>query len=255
MFDARKATVDKFVGVRFFDIKGDGGELAGKGWVLDHSYLGAIDTAASIKGLRLRSGNMQVGEADVLEDLFTESRFNAWVVGEFHVLDDRILPNGRRDHFEQNVHFTNLLNQIRPIAVELSRRCRQSSIRRNVLRQFALGSDQVLHGLAVLRQAAVGGVERRKIVKEIKKELVRIEGVTRHHALENDEKQRLTRALDRYRRQLGSVDPEKQHKVFGGMSPRDKKLLGRLCSLIYECSTNKSAAKVLIDRVLSKLQD
>jgi molecular chaperone HtpG len=252
-FDARKSTIDSFVGVRFFDIKDDRGELAAKGWVLDHRYLGAIDTAASIKGLRLRSGNMQVGEGDVLQDLFTEPRFNTWVVGEFHVFDDRILPNGRRDHFEQNVHFTNLRNQILPIAVELSRRCRHSSIRRNVFRQFELGCNQIIHGLAVLRQGAVGDAERRKIAKGIEKDITRLEAVTKHSALEDDERKKLLRTLHRYQQRLISINSAKQHKVLVAMTPRDKKLVTRVCSLIYECSVNKSAAKVLVDRVLSKL--
>jgi molecular chaperone HtpG len=252
-FDARQSVVDQFVGVRFFDVKGDGGELAAKGWVLDHGYYGAIDTTASIKGLRLRSGNMQVGEADVLEELFTEPRFNAWVVGEFHVLDDRILPNGRRDHFEQNVHFSSLLGQIRPIAHDLSRRCRQSSIRRNILRQLEASSNDVIHSLAVLRQAAIGRADRKKVAREISKELKRIEKLGTHTVLEGDQKKRVVRTLHRYRQQLASFNHEEEHDVLAGMNPREKSVLTRVCSLIYECSTNKAAGKVLIDRVLSKL--
>jgi molecular chaperone HtpG len=57
-FQARKGVRDQFAEVQFFDIEGNGGELAATGWVLDQGYLGAIDSAASIKGLRLRSGNI-----------------------------------------------------------------------------------------------------------------------------------------------------------------------------------------------------
>src|SRR5207247_2042355 len=81
-----------------------------------HSYLGALPPRARIGGLRLRCGDIQVGGASIVEDVFAEPRFNAWCVGELHVIDDRIVPNGRRDHFEQNAHLYNLLNQLGPLA-------------------------------------------------------------------------------------------------------------------------------------------
>jgi hypothetical protein len=253
VFEARKGVTDQFVDVRFFEIEGNSGGLAAKGWVLDHGYFGAIDSSASIKGLRLRSGNMQVGEADVLEELFTEPRFNAWVVGEFHVLDDRILPNGRRDHFEQNVHFSNLLGQLRPIAEDLSRRCRQSSIRRNVIRQFEMLSEQVVHNLAVIRQGAISQTDRKKLQKDTLRELTRIEKVGQHSVLDSKEKKRISRAVSRYQGQLRNVNHNRHHETLAGMKKPEKEVLTRMCSLIYECSANKAAAKQLIDRILARL--
>ncbi|MGB8480401.1 MAG: hypothetical protein WCE63_16460 [Acidobacteriaceae bacterium] len=44
----------------------------------------------------------QVGGDVLLEDLFPETRFNSWTVAETHVLDQRIIPNGRRDDYEHN---------------------------------------------------------------------------------------------------------------------------------------------------------
>lgn len=252
-FEARKGVTDRFVDVRFFEIRGNDGELAAKGWVLDHGYFGAIDTSASIKGLRLRSGNMQVGESDVLDELFTEIRFNSWVVGEFHVLDDRILPNGRRDHFEQNTHFNNLLGQLRPIAQDLSRRCRQSSIRRNVLRQFVILSDQVAHNFSVISQGAISQVDRKRLRRDTAKVLERIEKLGSHSILEPSDKQRVLRALHRYKRRLGHIDDSNQHKALAGMNRTEKAIITRVCSLIYEHSGSKSAAKQLIDRLLARL--
>jgi len=253
VFEARKGVTDEFVDIQFFEIKSANGTPAAKGWVLDHGYFGAIDSSASIKGLRLRSGNMQVGESNVLEELFTEPRFNAWVVGEFHVLDDRILPNGRRDHFEQNVHFSNLLGQLRPIAQDLSRRCRQSSIRRNVIRQFEILSQQVVHNLAVMRQGAISQTDRKKLEKDTLRELARIDKVVAHSAVDPVQRKRMLRAVSRYKLQLHQADHNRHHKLLAGMNKRDKEVLTRICSLIYECSSNKGAAKQLIDRILVRL--
>jgi molecular chaperone HtpG len=253
VFQARKGVTDQFRDVHVYEIQGKDAELAAVGWVLDHGYFGAIDTEASIKGLRLRSGNMQVGESTVLDELFVEPRFNSWAVGEFHVVDERILPNGRRDHFEQNVHFGNLVSQLRPIAEELSRRCRQSSIRRNVNRQFDLLSAQVAHNLSVIAQGAINESERKRLQRETIREFKRMEKVGAHPILSKDEKARMERALSRSRRRLATVDERHEHKALTALNRRDRKMVTRVCSLLYECSTNKAAAKDLIDRILTRL--
>lgn len=74
----------------------------------------AIPASTNVRGLRLRVGNIQVGGDKLLEDLFPEPRFNSWSVGEIHILDQRVTPNGRRDHCEQNVHYLNILNHLGP---------------------------------------------------------------------------------------------------------------------------------------------
>ena len=37
---------------------------------------------------------------NILQEIFKEKRFNSWCVGEIHILDNRIMANGRRDNFE-----------------------------------------------------------------------------------------------------------------------------------------------------------
>ena len=111
-FGADEKRTVSFENVEFVEIPGIDGNIAAIAWALHHNYEGAVPTAALIKGLRLRTGNVQVGDYTLLEELFPEPRFNAWSVGEVHVIDRRIIPNGRRDHFEQNAHFHNLLNHL-----------------------------------------------------------------------------------------------------------------------------------------------
>jgi len=62
---------------------------------------------------------MQIGTDRIFEHLFEEPRFNGWCVGEVHILDSRIVPNGRRDYFEPSPHLRNLENQLGAIAQTL----------------------------------------------------------------------------------------------------------------------------------------
>ena len=115
---------DRFTELELHTFDGVDGTPAAVAWILHHGYTNALPNDALIKGIRLRVGNVQIGEHALLEELFPEPRFNAWSVGEVHIFDRRVIPNGRRDHFEQNVHFDNILNQLGPIARDITRRCR-----------------------------------------------------------------------------------------------------------------------------------
>jgi hypothetical protein len=76
-----------------------------------------------------------------------------------HVIDRRIVSNGRRDHFEQNAHFHNLLNHLAPTARDISRRCRTSSIRRKWLREFESQRQAAADAIKIIRQRSVGKAE------------------------------------------------------------------------------------------------
>ncbi len=253
-FQVRRGVIDRFSDVRFFDILGRDNAIAAAGWILDHGYLGAIDNSASIKGLRLRSGNMQVGESDVLDYLFIEPRFNSWVVGEIHVLDDRILPNGRRDNFEQNTHFNNVLSQLAPIAQDLSRRCRKSSIRRNAIRHFDTSLARVSSNVSIVRQGVVGARERLRLQKETAVKLKEMEKTCSSSSLDNADKVRLLSSLRNISRRWEKVlGCDSSNETLKRMDSRERKILERVFALVYDCSPNKQSAKLLIDRILANI--
>ena len=74
----------------------DGNGCAAIGWVAHSSYRGVIPKDAGIRGIRARAGNIQVGDETIFDHLFPEDRFNRWCIGELHIVDPRIIPNGRR---------------------------------------------------------------------------------------------------------------------------------------------------------------
>src|SRR5262245_25216734 len=114
--------------VEFADVDGGVGAV---GWIGHHDYVRSLPAALGVRGLRARYGDIQVGESNLFEDTFKEVRFNGWTVGELHILDRRIVPNARRDNFEVNHHYYNLLVQLGPLAAQITQRCRSSSVARN----------------------------------------------------------------------------------------------------------------------------
>jgi molecular chaperone HtpG len=81
------------------------------GKVLGWYWYGITDFAGTMEkfwqsGMRLRKGNIQIGEADCLyqHKMWRERRGNFYFFGEVHALDPDLITNGRRDYFEENVY-------------------------------------------------------------------------------------------------------------------------------------------------------
>ena len=55
-----------------------------------------------MRGIRLRAGNIQIGDAEALKHLFSEARGTNYFIGEVHTVDTNLIPNSRRDYFEEN---------------------------------------------------------------------------------------------------------------------------------------------------------
>jgi molecular chaperone HtpG len=137
-YEPKPKAISRLANLETFEIKGISGETDAVGWLLHGEYLGAIPERYGMEGLRLRSGNIQIGNSRLADALFPEPRFNAWTVGECHVLSPKLIPNGRRDDFEQNVHYSNLCTHLAPYAKRVAKMCRENSAERAKKRREAV---------------------------------------------------------------------------------------------------------------------
>jgi molecular chaperone HtpG len=129
---------DNLRNIEFLEIAGDDGELAAFGWLCDHAYMGAIPKKLGLGGIRLRAGNIQVGDELLLAPLYPEQRFATWTIGDIHVSNKKIIPNGRRDDFEHTIHYTWLQSELTLKASELTHRIRTRSQQRQRLRNVQI---------------------------------------------------------------------------------------------------------------------
>lgn len=249
---AREGAHDSFTDLEVHFIPGNDSQVGAIAWVLHHGYKGAIPIP-QIRGLRLRSGNIQVGGYDLLQDLFPEPRFNSWAVGEVHTIDKRIIPNGRRDHYEQNVHFNHLTNHISPIAREISTRCRQSSIARNHLREFRRCETLVGEKIQAIRQGGLSSEEREKQILDIGEIINGMRRIISRDSFTADV-QVLRSVIDLLEKEFARLKRYKSTaKPLKRLSPKERQVYERIISLIYECSSNYASAHALVERILGKL--
>src|ERR1039458_5564603 len=240
---------DAFTDVELLMIEGIDGETACLGWVLHHGYTGALPAACNVRGLRVRCGNIQVGDERMFEERLAEARFNAWSVGELHVVDPRIIPNGRRDHFEQSVHFHNLLTYLTPVAREITRRCRTSSVRRKWSRDFELRETAIREKAAIIKQGALSGGDRYRRTEEIKAGVSFLNGIITKGILPEGQVADLKKRKEKLERDVSKIlnAPVRARALSAFPSPK-RRAYEQLISLIYECSGSQAYAKQLAER-------
>lgn len=128
--DKGKQIYDKIHDIEIVKFNNSDGTLSAIGWIAKTSFLGSIYDK-SIKGLRMRKGNILIGDQQTLNVLFKDARFNGWSIGEIFAVDSQLIPNARRDNFEKNTAYFSLIEQMMPLAAKITKTIRSTSATRN----------------------------------------------------------------------------------------------------------------------------
>lgn len=128
--DRTKRTADEITSMSYFDITIDG-ELYALGWYGNCGWYGFLSDK-ELSGLRVRKGNILIGDSKTMNTIFKETRFNGWTQGEIFIVTDKLIPNARRDDFEQNDAYYKLIDKLRNgVGLEIARTIREASSLRN----------------------------------------------------------------------------------------------------------------------------
>ena len=247
--EERQDSFTEFDVVTIPTIEGD--RNAAVGWVAHSSYLGALPKRLGIRGVRARDGNIQVGNESLFDHLFTENRFNRWCVGEIHIQDTRIVPNGRRDYFEPSPHTRNLENHLGSLTRKLERRCRSASAKRNKTRRFLsfLSDAEATCELACSGYLTAGAA--RKLVNRKLKEISKMRESLEMSECEIDD----ITALDVIERKLVSFRVESECTLFSYIKPSEVTAYQEIFYTLAEISASHSMAMNTIKAILARLSD
>lgn len=179
-FPVNEKTTERIVTIEPVEYLDSDGDLMAIGWLGHHSYAGAISKKLGLGGVRLRCGNIQIGDERILSQLFPEPRFSAWAIGDIHVVSPKIIPNGRRDEFEPSVHYAHLQNELTLMAKNIAQRIRSRSIQRNRTKRVqvevstvddwvAIAKNKKLHAALLPVVTAVAADRLQLAAKEVSK--------------------------------------------------------------------------------------
>ena len=164
-FSVSGQSFDRIGSIELIDVRGHEGQSIGRGWYARLNYIASIPPRVGMRGIRVRQGNIEVGDEYFLADFFAERRFATWHIGEIH-LNYSLKINARRDGFEQSPDFEAFIEQAGLLGRHLSYLCRAASkarSRRLGATQMLVRAESIVHGAFFLTEehlhSALAGAE------------------------------------------------------------------------------------------------
>ncbi|MGO9265915.1 MAG: ATP-binding protein [Candidatus Binataceae bacterium] len=103
------------------------------GWVGHKTKPGEYEDSA-VGGLRFRLKNIQIDANELIllvpttnDQRSTFGRWSEWFIGEIHLHPNAVVPNARRDNFEEDEHWLAIREEITEICTDLTAEARKTS--------------------------------------------------------------------------------------------------------------------------------
>jgi molecular chaperone HtpG len=250
--DIKKKNKDEIHDIELFEIRNEK-ELLAIGWYGESNLYGQI-VDKEIIGLRVRKGNILIGDYKVLEDIFKSNRFNGYIQGEVFVTTDRLIPNARRDNFEKNeIYYTFIEILSEKIGDKISKKIREASKNRN--RPF---SKKIKEVKKVLKEVNIinnegfnSSVEKNQIKDQVKKCVNEISKLKANDDIEQQQKESIIKELETAVERTKESDNFKIKKV-SKIGRKEKKVL-KVVTDVLSNNLTKEFVNQIIDEIIAEL--
>jgi molecular chaperone HtpG len=142
---------------------------------------------------------------------------------------------------------------MRPVGSEVARQCRASSQKQARLKTFELGADKVYEKLDMLKQGAISARYAKSTKAEIGTLLSGMRKAVTFELLEDKHRRALKGQLASIEKAVDTHATKAEGDILKSVPVRKRAAYKEVFDLIYECSTNRIAAKSLVDRMLDRL--
>lgn len=246
--DRNKQTVDEISKMSYFDITIDG-ELYALGWYGNCGWYGFLSDR-ELSGFRIRKGNILIGDSKTMNGIFKEARFNGWTQGEIFIVTDKLVPNARRDDFEQNEAYYQLIDVLSTgVAADIAKAIREASQNRNdpsmkVLREV---DKKVSEANAIVAEGFNSSVDKDQLVEELAATVEKLEKVRVKDEFA-PKKEELKKKLEETVEQVSESKNYKINKISSGIDKKSKNVLKVVSDIL-----SKKLSKFLVDEIIDEI--
>lgn len=246
--DRNKKKNDEILSLRTFCVE-IGDELYALGWYGVCNWLGSL-SEHEISGIRVRKGNILIGDNRTLNGIFKEARFNGWTQGELFVVTDKLIPNARRDDFEQNEAYYVLIEALKDgIGLEITKTIREASSLRNDTSAKIITEVQkkVNDATVAVTEGFNSSVDKCRLLDQL---AVAAETLKKTKVRDDlkDKKEKLQQQLQQTIEEVDDSNNYKINQVNSGIDKRSKKILVVVSDILSE-----KLAKPLVDDIIEEI--
>lgn len=251
--DRNKMKADDITKMVYFDITIDG-ELYALGWYGDCGWYGSL-SEREISGIRVRKGNILIGDNKTLNGIFREARFNGWTQGELFIITDKLIPNARRDDFEQNQYYFKLLEALREgIGLDITHAIREASLSRNDASAKAMRevAKKLNEADTILDEGFNSSVDKDKLLTELTAAAEALERVKPKDGTQQVQQEQLRERIATTADAVAASKKYKLNEVNSGIDKKSKKVLA-IVSDILSTKLSKFLVDEIIEEIINKL--
>lgn len=272
-----KRYYDEIFGVAFKDFYDNDGTLIAWMWYGLCRFEKAIPRKLNpMWGIRLRKGNIQIGDNEALGSLFKEARGNSYFIGEVFAISKQLIPNSQRDYFNENemrVYFENRLREF--FYDDLSKLYRIASEAKLSYKRLSEYNDAVEKYEEYRQKGFTDDDEERKLTDELNRVTVRKEegkrkleklysAQTDHESMQtptelvlsaikkkSDSKSIAAKAkkAEKQHEKLEDDDSKKKYWTdsLSKLSKKERKFLGQIIALVVKHVTDDEIKSIKLD--------
>lgn len=235
-----KDTSENIEGIKFINLSNNSGRLA-FGWLAETTLSGTINPSSLVDGVRVRCGNILIGDKNLISEFYREKRFNNYMIGEIHIIDRHLVPNSRRDDFEDNSLRDELYESfVREVGIPYSRKIRELSTERSEHRLIENSNLIIRRAHKLIEGGFVAQAQKSDL-------LTKLEDMTKIQQIASMRLE-LQSLIDRV-----NCSDHILNKQDGLLPAGSRMLLQRVLETIYSEIENKLKAEELIDKILCQL--
>jgi molecular chaperone HtpG len=244
---------DEIIDVRFFNVIIND-EVYALGWYGICNWYGTIFDS-ELQGLRVRKGNILIGDNKTMNSIFSEPRFNGWVQGEIFIITDKLIPNARRDDFEQNQPYYDLISQLQSsIGLEIGKSIREASKTRND--PFVKIENDVIQKVDdaknVLDEGFNSKVDKTETIDQLKKAQEAIKKSKPKDDYQRERKNELEKQIDSALTEVTGSNNYKVNQINSGIDKKSRKMLNAITEIL-SIKLSKKLVDEIIDEIIKVL--
>ena len=246
--DRGKRTVDEISSMKYFNVTVDG-ELYALGWYGNCGWYGFL-SEKEISGFRVRKGNILIGDSHTMNAIFKEARFNGWTQGEIFIVTDKLIPNARRDDFEQNDAYYKFMEALsNSVGAEIARTIREASLTRNNPNAKALREIERKIGEAstAVAEGFNSTVDKEKMVTALTESAASLAGLRVSEDLTSKKKE-LQEKIEAAIEEVSESKNFKINQINSGIDKKSKQVLKVVSDIL-----SRKLAKVLVDEIIEDI--
>lgn len=212
------------------------------GWYAETNCPGTFgdDTVA---GIRLRKANIGIGMAERMTEIFAEAsesyaRLNKYFMGEIHIQDPNVIPNARRDGFEDSSEWAEIRKSLVEFARERSREVYQLSQARNLdIDRLIISAEKVVDEAEKKRKTGLASKEEKaRVLNGIDKQIARLEVAKKADRNDNEraEIDRVQRKIKKTRRIIENETNFVVQNLNTALNKKQRKIISEIIEILYD---------------------